>query len=170
MDCLRQRSEQLLGLEHPETARIMTSQARLLISDFSYSEAEALLNEAIRIQSAALGENSLEVSESLLELARLNAFEEKNDLADAGFRRVLSIREAKCGPDHPDVADVLFHFTDFLIYNRGDGAQAGSLLRRAMKIWSETIGLDHSSVVKESGFIRKVLAVDTESGDLTHGN
>ena len=39
-----------------------------------------------------------------------------------------------------------------------------------MKIWSETIGLDHSSVVKESGFIRKVLAVDTESGDLTHGN
>ena len=163
MDQLRKRSEELLGACHPETARIMTSQARLLVSEFSYYEAEDLLKEAIRIQTQTLGDESLEVSESLLELAKLNAFQEKHDEAETEYRKSLAIREKICGPDHPDVADVLFHYTDFLIYNRGDTARAGSFLRRAMSIWSQTIGLDHSLVVKESGFIQKVLAVNADT-------
>ena len=163
MERLRKRSEELLGAAHSETARIMTSQARLVISEFSYYEAEDLLNRAIQIHSQARGDESHEVSEALLELAKLNAFQEKHDDAEAGFRRVLAIREKVCGPEHPDVADGLFHYTDFLIYNRGDGQRAGSLLRRAMTIWSNSIGLDHSLVVKESGFIQKVLAVKTDA-------
>ena len=165
MESLRRRSEQILGNDHPQTARIMVSQARLLMSEFSYYDAEDLLKEAIQIQLNAPSTGGLDRSESMLELARVSAYLEKHELADEGFQNVLALRESICGPDHPDVADVLFHYTDFLIYNRGDGARAGSLLRRAMKIWSETIGLDHSTVVKESGFIRKVLAVDAEPSE-----
>ena len=160
----RERSEQLLGRDHPETARCMTSQARLLISEFSFPEAEDLLIEALRIRMEKLGAGHVDVSESLLELARLNAFREDDDEADEGFQRALAIREAQCGPHHPDVADVLFQYTDFLMYNRRDGAKAGPYLRRALAIWEETIGLDHSLVTRESEFIRKVLAVDANVG------
>lgn len=160
---LKRGAEKLVGADHPEMARILMTEARLLISEFSYLEAEELLTRAIRIQANTLSPDHLDVSESLLELARLSAFRENNDDADEKFRQALSIREARSGPDHPDVAEVLFHYTDFLIYNQGDSAKAGSLLRRALAIWKETIGLNHSLVTRESGFIRKVLAADTES-------
>gem|GEM_PF-4240698 len=154
----KQRSMELLGSDHPETARLMTSQARLLISEFSYQEAEKLLVDALRIRTNALGTGHRDVSESLLELARLNAFREDNDEADGLFRQVLAIREAECGPNHPDVAEVLFHYSDFFMYNRRDTGRAGPLLRRALDIWSETSGLDHPMVARESNYIRKVLA------------
>ena len=154
----RQRAEQLLGREHPETARIMTTQARLLISDFSYPEAEALLAEAIQIRSRLLRSEHTDISESLLELARLNAYREDHDEADEGFQKAIAIREAQYGPYHPDVAEALFHYTDFLIYNRRNGAKAGPLLRRALSIWDETIGLERSPAARDSEFIRKVLS------------
>lgn len=160
----RQRAEQLLGREHPETARIMTSLARLLISEFSYPEAEELLTEALRIQRSVLGDDHLYVAESLLELARLNAYRENHEAADEGFQQAIAIRETRCGPEHPDVAEALFHYTDFLMYNVRDVAAAGSKLRRALAIWNETIGLNHTTVVRESGFIRKVLSVDADAG------
>jgi tetratricopeptide (TPR) repeat protein len=155
-----QRSEQLLGPEHLETARLMTTYARLLISDYAYIEAEELLTDAIRIRASQLGARHREVTESLLELARLNAYRECNSEADDGFRQVLAIREAECGPRHPDVAEVLFHYADFFMYNRKDSAGAGPLLRRALDIWNETNGLDHPMVARESSFIRKVLSMD----------
>ncbi|MEI8016765.1 MAG: tetratricopeptide repeat protein [Schlesneria sp.] len=159
----RQRAEQLLGREHSETARIMTTQARLLISDFSYPEAEDLLSEAIRIRTRLLGSEHADVSESLLEQARLNAYREDHDEADEGFQRAIAIREAQFGLHHPDVAEALFHYTDFLIYNRRDTAKAGPLLRRALSIWDATIGLEHSPAARDSEFIRKVLSVDTDA-------
>jgi tetratricopeptide (TPR) repeat protein len=159
----RQRAEQLLGREHSETARIMTTQARLLISDFSYPEAEDLLSEAIKIRARLLGSEHADVSESLLEQARLNAYREDHDEADEGFQRAIAIREAQFGLHHPDVAEALFHYTDFLIYNRRDTAKAGPLLRRALSIWDATIGLEHSPAARDSEFIRKVLSVDTDA-------
>ncbi len=159
----RQRAEQLLGREHSETARIMTTQARLLISDFSYPEAEDLLAEAIKIRTRLLGSEHADISESLLEQARLNAYREDHDDADEGFQRAIAIREAQFGLYHPDVAEALFHYTDFLIYNLRNSAKAGPLLRRALSIWDATIGLEHSPAARDSEFIRKVLSVDTDA-------
>jgi tetratricopeptide (TPR) repeat protein len=159
----RQLAEQLLGREHSETARIMTTQARLLISDFSYSEAQELLAEAIRIRTRLLGPEHADIAESLLELARLNAYREDHDDADEGFQRAIAIREAQFGAYHPEVAEALFHYTDFLIYNRRNTAKAGPLLRRALSIWDEKIGLEHSPAARDSEFIRKVLSVDADA-------
>ena len=158
----RQRAEQLLGRDHPETARIMTTQARLLISDFSYPEAEDLLAEAIQIRTRFLGSEHVDISESLLELARLNAYREDHDEADEGFQKAIAIREAQYGLYHPEVAEALFHYTDFLIYNRRNGAKAGPLLRRALSIWDETIGLERSPAARDSEFIRKVLSENAD--------
>ncbi len=159
----RQTAEQLLGRENPETARIMTTQARLLISDFSYPDAEDLLAEAIKIRTRLLGPDHADVSDSLLELARLNAYREDHDEADEGFQRAIAIREAHYGLYHPEVAEALFHYTDFLIYNRRNSAKAGPLLRRALSIWDETIGLERSPAARDSEFIRKVLTVDEDA-------
>jgi hypothetical protein len=158
----RRRAEQMLGKSHPEIARIMTTQARLLISEFAYAEAEDLLDAAIRIRSAALGSEHADTSDSLLELARLNAYVENNEEADEQFQKVIAIREAARGPSHPDVADALFQYTDFLTYSLRDPAKAGPLLRRALSIWAETIGLEHEQVARESEFISKVLSTDNE--------
>ena len=160
---VRHRAEQLLGREHLETARIMTTQARLLISDFSYPEAEDLLAEAITIRTKLLGSEHADISESLLEMARLNAYREDHDEADEGFQRAIAIREAQYGLYHPEVAEALFHYTDFLIYNRRNSAKAGPLLRRALSIWDETIGLESSPAARDSEFIRKVLSVDEDA-------
>lgn len=159
----RRRAEQMLGQSHPEIARIMTTQARLLVSEFAYAEAEELLDAAIRIRSEALGKDHADTSDSLLEQARLNAYLENNEEADEQFRKVIAVREAACGPNHPDVADALFQYTDFLTYNLRDPAQAGPLLRRALSIWEETIGLEHEQIARESEFISKVLSNRDES-------
>lgn len=155
---VRERAAALLGAEHPETARVLTSQARLLLSDFAYHEAEELLNAAIRIRTQALGPDHPDVAESLLELARLFAYRDDSDEADAAFRRVLSIRETQLGPSHPELAEALIHYSDFLVYTRKDSAQAEVPLRRAMQIWDDTIGRDHPLAAREAGFIRKVLS------------
>lgn len=152
------RMEQLVGQDHPEMARVMTSRARLLISEFSYVEAEDLLTAALQIRTQALGADHPEVAESLLEMARLHAYREDHSEADELFRKAIAIREAHCGPHHPDVAEALFHYTDFLMYNMQDRVQAGPLMRRALAIWESTIGLDHALVSRETGFIQKVLS------------
>ena len=159
----RARAEQLVGREHLETARIMTSQARMLISEFSYSEADQLLLEALRIRTERLGAGHRDVSETLLEISRLNAYQENDDLAEELFLEVIEMREVQCGPHHPDVAEALFHYSDFLMYNRHDGIKAGPVLRRALAIWKETSGLDHPLVTQETGFIHKVLTFDDEN-------
>ena len=159
----RQSAEQLLGREHSETARVMTTQARLLISDFSYPDAEDLLAEAIKIRAGLLGSEHVDIAESLLELARLNAYREDHDEADEGFQKAIAIREAHYGLYHPEVAEALFHYTDFLIYNRRNSAKAGPLLRRALSIWDETIGLERSPAARDSEFIRKVLSADADA-------
>lgn len=158
LEAVRARAEKLLGGDHPETARILTSQARLLLSDFAYHTAEELLNAAIRIRTAALGAEHPDVAESLLELARLYAYRDDMNDADATFRRVLAIREAHFGPCHPELAEALIHYSDFLIYNRKDSVAAEAQLRRAMRIWDDTLGRDHPLVAREAGFIRKVLS------------
>ena len=155
---VRARAEKLLGSEHVETARIMTTQASLLISEFAYQEAEELLTASIRIRTRAFGPEHRDISDSLLQMARVHAYRDDDEDADSAFRQALAIREAACGPNHPDVAEVLFHYADFLVYNRSNGSQAELCLRRALEIWNETIGLDHPLVARETAFIRKVLS------------
>lgn len=162
---IRRRAEELLGTEHPDVARVMTSQARVLISDFSYPEAEQLLEQAIQIRTKALGADHPDVAESLLEQARLHAYREDDEEANDAFERTIAIRQSRCGADHPDVAEALFQYTDFLIYNRRDTAKAGPLLRRALAIWEKTIGLDHSPAANDAVFIQKVLSDDAETRD-----
>ena len=63
------------------------------------------------------------------------------------LRRSLEIREAKLGPDHPDVADGLNNLA-LLYVNMGQYAKAEPLYQRSLKIREAKLGPDHPDVAE----------------------
>ena len=157
-------AETKLGPDHPELARILTSQARLRIAEFNYVEADRLLQQAVAICERTRGPRHRDISDALLERARLATYRE-DAAAEELFQQAQGIREEQLGPDTPDVADVLFHFADFLVYNRRQPERAAPLLERATQIWQQTVGLQHPLIQRETEFIHKVLNGELATAD-----
>ena len=65
--------------------------------------------------------------------------------AEPLYQRSLKIREAKLGPDHPDVAGSLDNLAN-LYYAMGQNAKAEPLFQRSLKINEAKLGPDHPDV------------------------
>ena len=66
-----------------------------------YAEAEPLIERALAIVRARLGESHVLVAEMLLGLAELQRDSGRPGEAEASYRRALAILEAGVAPDHP---------------------------------------------------------------------
>ncbi len=103
------------------------------------ADAEALAREALSIQERELGEDSLEVAETLRILG--DVMRERGNLDEASrlLQRSLGLREAQLGTDHVDVGRVL-HELAAVHWTRGDAAAALSCGRRAVQILEARLG------------------------------
>jgi tetratricopeptide (TPR) repeat protein len=78
------------------------------------------------------------------------------------------MREARLGPDHPDVAMTLDSLVA-LYYERGDYRRAERLSNRAIAIYEDTLGPDHPALatsVESRALVLRKLGRDDEAEEI----
>ena len=99
---------QILGQEHPATARTMRTMGCLYRSMGKPNESIKMLTKSSEIISKKYGTDSLPMASSLLLLARHWRREGKKHKTSCRMcQRVLNIRDYKLGPHHPNTAVAL---------------------------------------------------------------
>ncbi|MDQ2903389.1 MAG: FxSxx-COOH system tetratricopeptide repeat protein [Chloroflexota bacterium] len=137
--------EHLLGPEHPEVARTLSSLALLSSERGKDEQAGALYERTLRIWERTLGPEHPEVACALNGLATLQKDQGKYELAGSLYARALRIWEQALGPEHPEVARALNGLA-ILQKDQGKYELASSLYARALQIRERALGPDHPKV------------------------
>jgi tetratricopeptide (TPR) repeat protein len=138
---LRRRAR---GASHPAVAADEAAYAAILEGLGRLAEAEKLHRHALAIFRRAFGEEHFEVAFGEREIAQLRA--ERGDArAERLYRAALAKMERAAGRAHPETALTLHNFAAFLI-EEGRAREGAPMLRRAIRIWSRTLGARHESV------------------------
>lgn len=74
-------------------------------------ESESYLNKALGIRRSKLGEEHLQVGQTLDLLSQCHALAENFTMAGALGRKALAIKEKALGPNHPEVGVTLYHLS-----------------------------------------------------------
>jgi tetratricopeptide (TPR) repeat protein len=145
------------GIPAP-TGRLMNDLGLLFATKSRYAEAEPLLQRALAITEASLGQDHPNVTIPLNNLASL--LHDTNRLADAEplIRRALAIDEANFGPNHSRVAISLNNFA-LLLQDTNRLEEAEPLLRRALAIDEASFGRDHPTVAIRLNNLAELLRV-----------
>jgi tetratricopeptide (TPR) repeat protein len=134
--------ENVLGLDHPDTAVALNDLVRLLRGLGELAAARPLCERAVAICGHVLGPDHPTTARSIGNLASL--LHGQGDLAAARplFERALAIRERVLGPDHRETAGSLNDLA-YLLKDQGELAAARPLYERAVETWERVVGPDH---------------------------
>jgi len=106
------------------------------------ADADRSASEALRLDEARLGPNSIEAARDL-EAKALNAFfDERFAVAQAAFERARDIRVRQQGGRHPKVAEDL-SMLGSVAYLRNDPATAERNYRQALAVYEVVLGPNH---------------------------
>jgi CHAT domain-containing protein len=133
---------QVLGEDHPDTARSYNNLAMNLHAQGKYAEAGPLLQKALDIWRQALGEDHPSTATGYNNVAMiLNA---QGKYAEAGplYQKALDICRQVLGEDHPHTAGS-YHNVAFNLHAQGKYAEAGPLYQKALDIRRQVLGENH---------------------------
>ncbi|MEM9456629.1 MAG: serine/threonine-protein kinase [Myxococcota bacterium] len=138
----------------PLSRAVRTDEARALYlrtmgtvasSQGRYDEAQALAQQALKIQRKALGPDHPKVALTLSDLSHVASSKGRYDEARTLARQALEIWHRVLGPDHPETATALDNLSTVL-EQQGRYKQAHDLTQRALTIWQRALGADHPKV------------------------
>ena len=134
--------EQVLGVEHPDTAMSLNNLGQLLKDMGELVDARPLLERALRIREQVLGAEHPHTAQSLNNLGGL--LKSMGDLAGARplLERALAINEQVLGAEHPDTATSLNNL-GLLLKDMRNRVRARLLLERALRIREQVLGAEH---------------------------
>jgi len=141
------RIEKDLAEQPLSQARLMGTMGNVYMNLGLYQKADSILNKALAIRRAHLGEMSVEVGDSLHDMGDLYRREGKYDEAEKFFKDALAITEEKLGKNHLDVAGIL-HSLGVLYDTQGKFGQAESHIRRSFEIREKALGPEHPQVAR----------------------
>ncbi|MDX1545484.1 MAG: serine/threonine-protein kinase [Rhodothermales bacterium] len=110
-------------------------------------EARPLLERALTMRRAALGERHEDVAQSLYDLAWLLDEQGEYDEARLLHQQALELRLALLGPDHPDVAQSRSDY-GIALFRLGDYDGAEAQWREALSIQRERLGEENEVVLE----------------------
>ena len=154
--------EQVLGLQHPDTARSLNNLALLLNDQGDAAAARPLYERALAIREQVLGPQHPDTAQSLSNLAGLLKSQGEYAAARPLYARALAIREQVLGPQHPDTAQSLNNLAG-LLNDQGDYAAAKSLYERALAIKERALGPTHPDTALS---LNNLAALLHDQGDL----
>nr|MDQ2716730.1 tetratricopeptide repeat protein [Chloroflexota bacterium] len=121
--CALEIREQLLGVNHPDTATSLNNLAGLYESQGRYTEAEPLYQQALAIREQVLGPTHPATATSLDNLAGLHKNQGKYAQAEPLYQQALAIRKQVLEPTHLDTATSLNNLAS-LYKNQGKYTEA----------------------------------------------
>ena len=130
-----------------ELAALLFKTGMYLTDRDRFTEAEALLKEALQLREQALGAEHPQVATILQALGEVYDILHRDTEAASLLQQALSIREHTLGLDHPEVAESLMSLAG-VCWHRGDHRKQEQFLLRACCIWETTLGPDHPKVAR----------------------
>src|SRR5262249_42401630 len=130
-----------LGEAYPEPV-LLTRAGSYFRGRAAYSQAAALMRDALAIREKSLGPEHPDTATSLGNLG--GVLHDQGDLAGARpvIERALAIFEKARGPEHPTTATSLNNLA-LLLTDQGDFAGARPLFERALVIREKVLGPEH---------------------------
>jgi serine/threonine-protein kinase len=142
-----------------ERGRATAGLGKVLEDRGKYAEAIPMLQEAVRLQSAA-GGNEAELAATISELANCNFYLGDYQLSDALNRRVLEMQEKLYGDRHPLIADTLINL-GAIQYDLGNYTEAERFDRRALEITQAWYGADNPETASAMTILARALVSET---------
>jgi tetratricopeptide (TPR) repeat protein len=135
-------TEEIFGMEHPETLSSMNSLATSLGQQGKYQEAEAINRKTLRLQEKVIGKehpNTLMSMNNLAEsLRRKGQFIEARDIN----QQTLQLREKVLGKEHPHTLMSMHNLAETL-RQQGEFIEAELIHRQTMELKEKVLGKDH---------------------------
>ena len=122
-------------------ARLMQTMGTVYRHLGLFEDSRELLEDALELRRGQLGDDSLEVADSLAALAALDMLEGRHAQARARAERALEIREEARPSDSPEVADASM-LLGWVLANQEEHADATPLFERALEIRRRALGAD----------------------------
>lgn len=139
--------QQMLGMEHPDSAGSMNDLAAFYHDQGNYAQAEQLYQQALMIREHVLGPEHLDTAETLHNLAVLYREQGLYAQAEPLAQRTLAIWEQVWGAEHPETAFGLNNLA--MIYSKqGLYEQAEPLLKKALFIREQRLLPDDHRIAK----------------------
>ena len=132
----------ILGPEHPDTLRSMSTLAGLFWSQGRYAEAESLQVETLDIQRRTLGPEHPATRSSAHNLANTYADQGRDEEAEPLYVETLEIRVRTLGPEHPDTLKTMNNLA-VLYRDQGRYVDAEPLYAKTLEIQERTLGAEH---------------------------
>ena len=134
--------EHILNLE---AAQLLNQAGVYMQRRGRFAEAETPLQLALAMREQLLGENHLDITRNLNNLAEFYRFQSNYAKAEQLHSRALRIRKQELGELHPLVAESLNNLA--FVYRAGGGyAKAEPLQRQALEIRKKSLGPEHPDV------------------------
>ena len=135
--------QQILGMEHEDTAWSLFNLAAQYHAIGEYAKAEPLYRQALEILKKVPGENHAAFAGTVNNLALLYVAQRDYARAEPLFRQASEIAKKVLGENHPDYAASLSDLAR-LYEAQGDFARAEPLFRQASEIAKKVLGENHS--------------------------
>ena len=142
-----QRISRELRQQPTTQARLMNTMGTVYRHLGLYEESQTLLEEALALRRSQLGDDTVEVAESLADLAELDLLEGRFSRAQAQAERALAIRESALARDSPEVADSLV-LLGWILANQSKHVDAIAHFERALRIRESVLGADSTGVAE----------------------
>jgi serine/threonine-protein kinase len=152
-----------LPANHPAVAKATGSLGRVLEDRGNYDQAIKVLDEAVRLQSAP-GGPSIDLAESLTELANSHFYSGHYDVSDSLNRRVLSMDRQLYGERHPHVADDLINL-GAIQQELGHFAEAETFDRQALDITRSFYGENHPETASALTILGRALVSQNKNDE-----
>ena len=134
--------EQILSIDHPNTASSLNRLAILLSAQGDYDAAEPLYRQALAIREKVFGSEHPATAASYGNLGGLLKLQGNYKAAEPLIRRALVLSEQVLGSDDPATASYFNNMAMFLS-DKGDYDAAEPLYRRALAIREKIFGSEH---------------------------
>jgi hypothetical protein len=142
MELARTMTERVLGLEDPETLRVMGNLALLYSQEGKHGEAETLHRQTLDIRKRVLGAEAPNTLWSMSQLARVYLDLDKYADAEALGRQTLEVANRVLGPEHPETLGLMGNLaTAYSMQSKY--AEAEALERQTLEIATRTLGPEH---------------------------
>jgi tetratricopeptide (TPR) repeat protein len=126
----------------PAASRLLNEAGRYLTDRRRYTEAEAILQQALALREQQLGSEHPDTATSLICLGNLYFVQQSYAEAEPFYKRTLTIREKCFGPRHLATATAMNNLGDVYIAQK-KYTEAESLCTQALSIRKELLGVEH---------------------------
>lgn len=120
--------------------------ALALMRKGEFARAQPHVETALRLSAQVMGEDSFNHSMMLETAAQLAEATGDTDVAEAGLRKALAIREKAIGREHPDTLDLVMQLG--LLLTRQGAAEGDALVQRAHELWLPRIPADSANGIR----------------------